>query len=120
LLPDDLHHALQRAGVERRVLIAVARHEDSGLTDVVHTAAERLDLREAIGRLPALGEDSQNDAHGTVPERHSMAPPGTNGELAKKDETADFLRETSGFVNAQGFLKEVCENGAGGNRTPVP
>jgi hypothetical protein len=62
---------LQRAGVDRRVVMEVARHKDSRLTDIVYTDAERLDLREAINRLPLLGEDAQKDAHAGVPEGHS-------------------------------------------------
>ncbi len=55
---------LQVAGVDRRVIMEVARHKDSRLTDLVYTDAERLDLRTAVGRLPALLADrSPSDAH---------------------------------------------------------
>lgn len=65
---------LQVAGVDRRVIMEVARHKDSRLTDLIYTDAERLDLRSAVGRLPTLnapdpGGNAQMDSHGTVPER---------------------------------------------------
>jgi len=78
---------LQVAGVERRVLMEVARHKDSRLTDVVYTDVERLDLRSAVNRLPVLGggeptcpvpsENAQLDAHDTVPEGPEVSSNGT-------------------------------------------
>ena len=60
---------LQVAGVDRRVVMEVARHKDSRLTDFVYTDVERLDLRTAVNRLPILGPDPENaqqDAHESV------------------------------------------------------
>ncbi len=81
---------LQVAGVDRRVLMEVARHKDSRLTDLIYTDVERLDLRSAVNRLPVLGAyepvqpapqqvNAHQDAHDTVPESHSTSLWGTNG-----------------------------------------
>lgn len=67
---------LQVAGVDRRLVMEVARHKDSRLTDLVYTDAERLDLRGAVNSLPVLLSESANaqeNAHGTVPIGHNQS-----------------------------------------------
>lgn len=77
---------LQRAGVERRVAMALARHSDSRMTDSVYTDVQALPLAAALDRLPRLGfpradtndaQDAQRDAQEMRPDGHGVAQVGT-------------------------------------------
>lgn len=97
---------LQVAGVDRRVVMEVARHRDSRLTDFVYTDVERLDLRTAVNRLPVLGpdqEDAQQDAHEPVPGRHQTASTGTKpaGPVGIKNGPSEWQK---GPLEAEGGL----------------
>lgn len=117
---------LQQAGVDRRVVMEVARHKDARLTDLVYTDAERLDLREGINRLPDLGTDAvagadaQKDSHGSVPGRHSGSSNGTtneNGEAPKNDKNP---RERRGFSIADTACHDRVEKWSRGESNPRP
>jgi len=78
---------LQRAGVKRRVAMALARHSDSRMTDGVYTDVEALPFAQALAQLPSLdlvGEpegvqinDAQLDAQRLFTSSHAVTRNGT-------------------------------------------
>jgi integrase len=111
---------LQQAGVDRRLVMEVARHKDSRLTDLVYTDAERLDLRGAINSLPALEARTQKSTHATVPEGHSVSSCGTTDAEEPASESVTKPLKSRGLARAGTVRHDAVKNGAGGNRTPVP
>lgn len=108
---------LQVAGVDRRVVMEVARHKDSRLTDFVYTDAERLDLRMAVNRLPVLGlgqENAHQDAHASGPEGHQPSSNGTNPTGLDDTEISQFGHENQPLEAAGGLVGvgvEECRRG---------
>jgi len=115
---------LQVAGVDRRLIMEVARHKDSRLTDLVYTDSERLDLRGAVGQLPTLGTGSganaQENAHGTVLEGHIVSQIGTSIPVGDEGKNSVSTRKIQHVCACNGPSERRAKNGAGGNRTPVP
>ena len=83
---------LQRAGVQRRVAMALARHSDGRLTDGVYTDVHALPLADALTRLPGVDmvqkglsdrcDDAQIDAQEMVTGSPKLSWYGTGGESA--------------------------------------
>ncbi len=110
---------LQQAGVDRRLVMEVARHKDSRLTDIVYTDAERLDLRGAINTLPDLGANAQKNSHESVPDGHLPSLPGTIARHEPHARTSNNRGKKHGVACTGTAGHDEQKNGAGGNRTPV-
>ena len=132
---------LQRAGVNRRVVMALARHSDSRLTDGTYTDAEALPLSDALSNLPEVklpesvigagdqyaqihtqedAKTAQIHAQRMVSDRVRLSSDGTDGLFARGQQTPCFVESNDEIAC---HIRSECDrlkNGAGGNRTPVP
>ncbi len=113
---------LQVAGVDRRVIMEVARHKDARLTDLVYTDAERLDLRSAVGLLPVLGggANSHMDSYGTVPERHEASQTGTMSSGGIETKNAGSPKENRRFAGRNRRLEQQSKKWSRGESNPRP
>ncbi len=115
---------LQVAGVDRRVVMEVARHKDSRLTDLVYTDAERLDLRAAVDRLPVLTEDrsanAQENAHATVSAGHKASCSVTFSREGENGKKRDSTHEIATFRAAQQRAQRASQEWSRGESNPRP
>lgn len=127
---------LQRAGVQRRVVMALARHSDSRLTDGTYTDADALPLTDALAQLPKMdlplpvktaqgdaqrdAKTAQRDAQRMVSDRAGVSRDGT-GHLFAKVSQSPFFTVSNDEQTCHTLTEcDRSKNGAGGNRTPVP
>ncbi len=92
---------LQRAGVKRRVAMALARHSDSRLTDGVYTDVEALPFAQALAQLPRIDwvddpecgqlDDAQIDAQELVSGCHSVS---LNSTASRADSDSQITEKT--------------------------
>lgn len=123
-LRRSLVNILHSLGVDRRTAMAISRHTDSYLTDHIYADMEAKPTHEATMRIPSL--------LGQTPERtgvrtddldaisHSrsagVASDGLKDHSQAIETTANRHAKTDSVVSGQ----NPSDNGAGGNRTPVP
>lgn len=121
----SLNSILHQMGVPRRVIMSIMRHSSPELSDHIYMDAESLPRAEAIRNLPPLlgGPDpartemrtddlvvSGRDASPRVAADHATDSPQVpeNGRHGRKETGSDAT------------CQNPSNNGAGGNRTPVP
>jgi len=120
---------LQVAGVDRRVIMEVARHKDSRLTDLVYTDAERLDLRSAVDGLPALGqqggganaqENAHEDSHAGVPEGPERSRTGTSDRAPRNGKKRENTGEKRRFQGEDSPSNGRSQKWSRGESNPRP
>lgn len=108
---------LQRAGVNRRVAMALARHSDSRLTDGVYTDVDALPFAQALAQLPCIdlvgeaegwqAEDAQIDAQRLFTDGHAVARNGTSHTRPNGAQVSE---------NTESCDEKTCHNGSGRDR----
>ncbi|MFG0314176.1 MAG: tyrosine recombinase XerC, partial [Phycisphaerales bacterium] len=103
---------LQRAGVKRRVAMALARHSDSRLTDGVYTDTHALPYAEALTQLPRIDlaklgveqptDDAQIDAQRLRPDGLSLTRNGTGSAGVNGAQV---------FENTESWGEKACQIG---------
>jgi len=115
---------MHKEGVDRRTAMAVARHAHSQLTDVIYADTEALPKREAVMRLPEFlnGVSSRTEMRTDDLDaiRHSRSAGVATNEVLYNAQHAE--NEATRHIKTGPVVsrQNPSNNGAGGNRTPVP
>lgn len=121
---------LQRAGVKRRVAMALARHSDSRLTDGVYTDTHALPYAEALTQLPRVdlaklgvgeqADDAQIDAQRLRPHGPTMTPDGTKAAGVNRAQAPEIAEASDEKACHGGTRRDRPEKWSRGESNPRP